>query len=438
MKYILTLLLALGCSLVDKKIYSIYSDFFLVSLDWEKLLESSKYNKKLFSSYRTQEVTAVVLHHTGTKSLKEYLIASLLSNFSIHLGIDKSGNVYGFSNPFLVVTYTVPKMDLFSIHIALEGEEEEILSNFTQLKKVAELIEKISKKASIPKTNQDIASLKGVFTHTQAKKKFGNFIDLNECGSERVLKTIFLLIGGKYFPEEDWQGRYERSWVARKEKNNISKQKSNFDRGRGITSAPKLELESLEQTTNNVTPESFRLQYKFQKKIQPTCMVLHFTAISSFQRSLEVLEARGLSATIMVDKDGKAYQILDYLDDMAQAATGTNENCIQIEIVGKNTDELLANPIQIEKVKTLVLELSKKYDIPLTNYKIEGLRGVFSHTQAKKKFGGSVALVGKDFDPGESYMKLILESIGGKYYEEKDWFERSSSDWIILDADFQP
>ncbi len=437
MKYIFTLLLALGCSFIDKKIYSIYSDFFLVSLDWEKLLDDSK-NKKLFSSYRSQEVSALVLHHTDTKNLKEYLQASLLSNFSIHLGIDKSGNVYGFSNPFLVVTHTVPKMDAVSIHIALEGSEEEILSNLTQLKKAGEVVDKISQKANIPKSNQDIASLRGIFTHSQAKKKFGNFIDLNECGSERVLKTIFLLIGGSYYPEEEWQGRYERSWVARKEKNNLLKQKASFDRGRGITSAPKLELEVLEQTTNHTTPEPFRLQYKFQKKIQPTCIVLHFTAISSFQRSLEVLEARGLSATIMVDKDGKAYQILDYLDDMAQAATGTNEDCIQIEIVGKNTDELLANPIQIEKVKTLVLELSKKYNIPLTNYKIEGLRGVFSHTQAKKKFGGSVALVGKDFDPGEPYMKLILESIGGKYYEEKDWFERSSSNWIILDTDFQP
>ena len=55
----------------------------------------------------------------------------------------------------------------------------------------------------------------------------------------------------------------------------------------------------------------------------------------------------------MVDKDAKAYQLLDSLDDMAQAATGTNQNCIQIEIVGKNMDELLSNDKQTQKVSQM-------------------------------------------------------------------------------------
>ena len=49
---------------------------------------------------------------------------------------------------------------------------------------------------------------------------------------------------------------------------------------------------------------------------------------------------------------------------MAQAATGTNQNCIQIEIVGKNLDELLANEKQTEKVSRLVRELADKYNVP--------------------------------------------------------------------------
>ena len=83
-------------------------------------------------------------------------------------------------------------------------------------------------------------------------------------------------------------------------------------------------------------------------------------------------------------------------------------------------------------------ELAEFYKVPLTNHKIQDLKGIYSHTQAKKKYGGSVALYGKDFDPGEPYMKKIIESIGGKYYPEPEWFERSSDDWTMLSADFQP
>jgi hypothetical protein len=197
-------------------------------------------------------------------------------------------------------------------------------------------------------------------------------------------------------------------------------------------------LKELERDEQGFTPENFRLKYVFKQKINPECIVLHFTAISSFLVSQETLERRKLAASIMVDKDAKAYQLLDSLDDMAQAATGTNQNCIQIEIVGKNMDELIANERQTQKVARLVRELADKYNVPLSNHKIEDLKGIYSHTQAKKKYGGSIALYGKDFDPGEPYMKKIIESIGGVYYSEKDWFNRRSDDWIMLDAEFQP
>lgn len=86
----------------------------------------------------------------------------------------------------------------------------------------------------------------------------------------------------------------------------------------------------------------------------------------------------------MVDNNGKAYQLVDVLEDRAAAATGTNDNCIQIEIVAKDTEELLKQPDQIQTVKELVTELTSKYKIPLSNEKVEDLVGVFSHTQAKK------------------------------------------------------
>ena len=197
-------------------------------------------------------------------------------------------------------------------------------------------------------------------------------------------------------------------------------------------------LENVEKDNNGHIPEEYRVKYVFDQSMEPTCIVLHFTAISDFKVSLKVLEDRRVSANIMVDKDGKAYQLLDSLNHTARAAGGTNNSCIQIEIVGKNTEELLANDSQTKKVIALVNELSKKFGIQISNEKIESLKGVFSHTQAKKKFGRSVALVGKDFDPGEEYMKKVIEATGSKYYNEEEWYDRKSEDWIILYGDFQP
>lgn len=435
--FIFTILYFYSCVLFEVRLPKQYFSFSLnQALYWEDLEKDFGLSRKDFLK-RNSLVTSIVLHHTETKSFREFVRLSLASKFFFQIGITKTGEVYSFQYPLVIQTRTVPDLDKESIHIVLEGKEEEILKNSKQLEQLKTIIQKIVSITNLPLNNYDIESKKGIFTHTQAKKKFGHFVELTNCGGEKVLEKILTELGGKYFPEEEWKDRFSRNWVARKEKNDPT-QKKPFDRGRGITPSPKIELHSLEKTEDGLSIENFRLQYTFKQKIKPTCIVLHFTAIPSFQRSQEVLEMRGLSATIMVDKDGKAYQLLDSLEDMAQAATGTNEACIQIEIVGRNTEDLLNNKEQTKKVMELVLELSKKYNIPLNNHKIESLNGVYSHTQAKKKFGGSVALVGKDFDPGEPYMKLILESIGGKYYEEKDWFNRTSENWIMLFEEFQP
>ncbi|MCB1179871.1 MAG: N-acetylmuramoyl-L-alanine amidase, partial [Leptospiraceae bacterium] len=279
----------------------------------------------------------------------------------------------------------------------------------------------------------------GIFTHMQAKKRYGYFSELTECGGEKLIKLILENIGGEFFSEEKWYNRFERYWIARKEKISSYKPgKKKFDRGRGITKQKPLLLESLEKNEEGFTPEEYRLQYEFKQSIEPSCIVLHYTAIPSFKRSQEVLEMRGLSASIMVDDDGKAYQLVDTLNDMSQAASGTNDKCIQVEIVARNTDDLMKNEIQSKKVTELVKEISKKFEIEITNEKIESFNGVFSHTQAKKKFGGSSALIGKEFDPGEIYMEKIIKGAGGKFYKEENWFNRNSEDWVMIFKDFQP
>ncbi len=437
MKLLFCLFLFFECSqikqirLSEYKLNLIVEDYSTLSID-RKILE------KLNGRERNSEIKSIILHSTNTMSKEEYLTRATENGFGMHLIISKNAKYYGFQDLQTRILRATPKLDESTIHIAIEGTEEEILSDQAQLKASGKILKKLSDDFGIPFSNEDINSERGIFTHIQAKKKFGNFVDLNEYGIEKILKVLLMNFDGKYFPEDEWVGRFEKNWTLRREKKNSIKVETEFDRGRGITKQSSLKLPDLERDESGQTPEEFRLKYIFKQKIKPTCVVLHFTAISSFKISQDTLERRKLSATIMVDKDSKAYQLLDHLDDLAQAASGTNQDCIQIEIVGKNTDELMENEKQIDKVRLLVLSLAKKYSIPLNNLKIESLNGIYSHTQAKKKFGGSVALYGKDFDPGEPYMKKILEACNGKFYEEKDWFERKSDNWIMYDYDFMP
>jgi N-acetylmuramoyl-L-alanine amidase len=435
MKFLLSFVLFFNCNLTVKQEQP---NFYVHTIPFSELVNDKEFDSVIQGRPRTKKITSIILHHTNDKTKTEYLFHSLLSSFAVHFIISKEGKIFGLNQPQLTVLRATPKMDDSSIHISLEGKEDEILNNSIQMRKVKDLIKRISQVFNIQLNNKYINSQEGVFTQTQAKKKYGNFVDLSESGTEKIIKEILTTIGGYYYPEEEWYGRYEKDWVLRKEKKNSKTNERPFDKGRGITAPTKIEFIELEKDSNEYTPEEFRLKYRFKQKINPSCIVLHYTAIPSFKTSQDVLEARGLSASIMVDKDAKAYQILDSIDDLAQAASGTNQNCIQIEIVGRNTSELLANTKQTVKVSNLVLELSKKFKIPLNNHRVEELKGIYSHTQAKKKWGGSIALEGKDFDPGEEYMKKIFLYINGQYYPEESWFDRYSNDWVMLYAKFQP
>lgn len=386
-------------------------------------------------------VKSILLHHTYGLKAGEYLDKSKSSGWMVHFIVLENGSVYGVEEPSKILYKAAPGMDETTIHVSWEGNNDSILKNEVQLKSLVNLIETLSKKHSIPLNNYDITSKKGIFTHTQSKKKFGRFLDTGECGSEKVLSSVLLKLQGKFFPETEWKDRFDSGWVIRKEKFTDPSGKKivpTYNRGRGTTSAPIIELNSVEKTPDGKTPEEKRLRYNHRGSISPDCIVLHFTAIPDYQKTLEVLEKRNLSATFLADQDGKVYQLLDSILDVAAAAAGTNSNCFQVEIVGKDTEMLLANQEQTKAVVHLVKELSEKYKIPLSNERIESLRGVYSHTQAKKKWGGSIYLDGKDFDPGEPYMKEVLEQAGGTYYPEENWFDRQSENWILLFTDFQP
>ncbi|TGL76715.1 peptidoglycan recognition protein family protein [Leptospira yasudae] len=386
-------------------------------------------------------VKSILLHHTNGLKAEEYLEKSKSSGWMVHFLVLENGSVYGVEDPSKILYRAAPGMDETTIHVSWEGANDAILKNESQLNALSELIGGLAKEYSIPLNNHDIASGKGIFTHTQSKKKFGRFLDTGECGSEKVLSALLAKTQGKFFPETEWKDRFIPGWVLRKEKFVDSSGKKiiqTYTHGRGISPAPSIELSSIEKTSDGKAPEEKRLRYNHRGTIRPECIVLHYTAIPDYQRTLEVLEKRNLSATFLADQDGKIYQLLDSILDTAAAATGTNANCFQVEIVGKDTDMLLSNREQTKAVVRLVKELSEKYKIPLNNERVESLRGVYSHTQAKKKWGGSIHLDGKDFDPGEPYMKEVIEQVGGTFYAEENWFERQSNDWILLFTSFQP
>lgn len=430
--------LILSCSLSSQKTISERSNNILPLLTLEIGKESLDTIGKKRSSLR---VKSILLHHTSGLKAEAYLDKSKSSGWMVHFIVLENGNVYGAEEPSKIFYRAAPGMDETAIHVSWEGANDSVLKNGIQLKALTELIGSLSKEYSIPLNNYDIASGKGIFTHTQSKKKFGRFLDTGECGSEKVLSSVLSGLQGKFFSETEWKDRFVSGWVIRKEKfTDLSGKKivQTYDRGRGATAAPIVDLNSVEKTSDGKTPEERRLRYNHRGSIRPDCIVLHYTAIPDYQRTLEVLEKRNLSATFLADQDGKIYQLLDSILDTAAAATGTNANCFQVEIVGKDTEMLLSNSEQTKAVVRLVKELSEKYKIPLNNERVESLRGVYSHTQAKKKWGGSIYLDGKDFDPGEPYMKAVLDQADGTFFPEENWFDRQGADWILLFTDFQP
>ncbi|MBM9575813.1 N-acetylmuramoyl-L-alanine amidase [Leptospira sp. 201903070] len=428
----------LGCASINKTTPSQWKNpilpFLTLGFDQESL---NSIGKKRWSF----RIKSILLHHTNALKAEEYLEKSRTSGWMVHFLVLENGAVYGVEDPAKILYRAAPGMDDFTIHVSWEGSGESILKNESQLKALSDLIQNLSKEYSIPLNNFDIASKKGVFTHSQSKKKFGRFIDTSDCGGEKILSTVFSRIQGKFYEETEWKDRFAPGWVIRKEKFVDATGKKivpTYSHGRGITPHPSVELSSIEKNSEGKTPEEKRLRYNHRGTIRPDCIVLHYTAIPDYQKTLEVLEKRNLSATFLADKDGKIYQLLDSILDVAAAATGTNANCFQVEIVGKDTEMLLANKIQTEAVSRLVKELSEKYKIPLNNERVESLKGVYSHTQAKKKWGGSIHLDGKDFDPGEPYMKFVLELTGGTFFSEESWYERTNDDWILLLSAFQP
>ncbi|MBI4564916.1 MAG: N-acetylmuramoyl-L-alanine amidase [Planctomycetes bacterium] len=379
--------------------------------------------------------TAIVVHSTSGLSLMETLAALEYRAMGVHLLVDADGRTYRLVDLDRRVR-AARGFDDVALHVSVVGGvDEELLKNEAQLESAARVVRVAADHFGIPKTNADVVSRRGIFSHQQAKYRWGGFRrgerkDRVEPG-EAFMRELLRRAGGVFVEEKDWKGRAEEGWALAWEGGDLSTRGA-LTKGRGLTPTPPPALRSVEVV------EARRMKYVDRGTIEPRGIVLHFTATETYDEAIEAFERRRLGPTITVDVDGRAYQVVDRLEDKVVAAGGTNDHCVQIEIVGLGESVLLENSAQTKKVIEVISELCEKYRIPKTNRDIESRRGVYSHGQAKKRWGRSAWLWGTDFDPGETYMKRVIEGAGGQYVEEKDWPGRTSDEWFILYDEWLP
>ncbi len=382
--------------------------------------------------------TAIVLHSTSGHSFLRALFEMERRGTGVHLLVDEDGTAYRLVPPDRRLRCAAG-IDDVAVHVSVVGKVgDELVANAKALESTAAIVKALAEAWSIPLTNHDVASRRGVFSHMQAKFRFGGWgrkeqKDRMEPG-ESWVRAVLEKAGGAFHEEKDWKDRAGPGWTQVWEKTDLGV-RGDLAVGRGLTPAPAPALKSVEVV------EERRLQYVDRGRIEILGVVLHFTATETIDQAITTFEQRRLGPTIIVDVDGRAYQCTDRLEDQVAAAAGTNEKCVQIEIVGRGENDLLRNEAQSAKVVEVVRELCAKFSIPPTNRDVESCRGVFSHGQAKKLWGRSAWLWGGmtgDFDPGERYMRRVLEAAGGSYVEEKDWPGRTSGRWTILFDDWVP
>lgn len=182
---------------------------------------------------------------------------------------------------------------------------------------------------------------------------------------------------------------------------------------------------SFSENRIDMTKDYIRTRYQISTEsvsINPKIIVLHWTAIESFEKSFEVFNRETVGASrndlknasdlnvsihFLVDYDGTIYQLMpDTL--MARHCIGLNYNSIGIENVGgvKGIDNLTDE--QIEANIFLVKHLKKKFP------QIEYLIG---HHEYREFEGHPLWLEVDDnyrtekFDPGERFMNAVRDGV---------------------------
>jgi len=166
-----------------------------------------------------------------------------------------------------------------------------------------------------------------------------------------------------------------------------------------------------------------------EKTVRPKAIIVHYTAWPEKTTAAAVVrdwanpESTGAICQIIVERDGKVYQITDSLEEKVicqGSKNGQNWNTggIGIEVMAKDENELLRNEAQKQAVINLINNLASHYNIPKTN-DVNNLMlytrgGIFSHQQITRCQDAT----NQKQDAGERYMRDIFEGIGGIYI---DW-----------------
>jgi len=181
---------------------------------------------------------------------------------------------------------------------------------------------------------------------------------------------------------------------------------------------------NLEQWKKEISAYSLRHYGVATFAIDPTVIVLHYTASDDFPLNLISSasfkdEAPGVASHFVIDeKDGAGivYQILP-VEVMSRATFGANFCSISIEMVARDETTLLSKRALLETAITLVRELMERYGIPVTRvygheeidaFLAEDPHGVFFDDTIEGSF------IPRKIDPGKRVMGFIRESLGAQ------------------------
>jgi N-acetyl-anhydromuramyl-L-alanine amidase AmpD len=156
-------------------------------------------------------------------------------------------------------------------------------------------------------------------------------------------------------------------------------------------------------------------------KLEPTAIVLHYTAGSTFP--LNLIESRefkdeapGVASHFVIDEEngvGVAYQLLP-LDVMSRATFGANFCAISIEMVAIDENDLLGKRALLDRAIVLVRELMARYGIPVSRvYGHSEIDRLLAEDPHGEFFDNTIegAFVPRKVDPGNAVMALVHEAL---------------------------
>lgn len=149
--------------------------------------------------------------------------------------------------------------------------------------------------------------------------------------------------------------------------------------------------------------EKLPFQYKYRGKIKPAAIVLHHIDFPTLGEAVRSLEDQDLSVQLIIDKDGKTYQLMENLDEMSAGAKCANSDSISVEILG-DEKSLLENNVQYKSVVKTVKWLAKKYSIDLSKQEAKRPQsGLLAHSEVAALCPNAPHKA----DPGRQYMQMV-------------------------------